>query len=231
MKRKEVAQVVAMLAAAYPNANITDTTSSVYERMLADLDFETTERAVARLLGSSRFLPTIAEIRAAATELTIGPVRTGVEAYDELMQAVRAHGRCYGGEPAPEFADPIIARAVGVWGSWNDLCSSPSDDPGGRARFIELYDELAKRGRQDVASGIPLPAPTTERRHALPAPIDSQAQVATRVRPGPADATTGRPDGAALVSRIGSQAPTRAPEVSHRRYTTEELDAAIGGAR
>lgn len=213
-----------MLFAAFPAARgdveSWQRTLRVYAEMLLDLDRDAVRKAVQRLIGTAKWLPTVAEIRAAATELVQGPMRSGAEAYDELTRAVRRHGRCYGGEPAPEFADPLISRCLGVWGSWNDLCNSPSDDPGGRARFIELYGELAKRERDAVSSGIPLPEPRSEtalaaprkRREPLPAPV---AAPATPTELAGALVRTPRP---------------RPPDVPYRRYSAEELDAALRGA-
>ena len=63
MKKSECAQIVAMLFAAYPQSKGSESTSAVYEEHLADLDFAATKAAIGRLLKSSKFLPTIAEIR------------------------------------------------------------------------------------------------------------------------------------------------------------------------
>lgn len=54
-----------MLIGAFPNAKTSEATSQVYETMLADLDAGLARRAVTRLIGTSKFLPTISEIREA----------------------------------------------------------------------------------------------------------------------------------------------------------------------
>ena len=155
MTPKQAAQTVALLAAAYPYAKVSVDTSQVYENMLGDLDFDVTKQAVARLVTTSKFMPTIAEIREASTALRLGPPRTGGEAWADACAAVRKVGR-YG---TPKWQDPILAETMRLWGAWRDFCNSPEDDPGGRARFIEMYDQLAARKRADVVSGIALPAP------------------------------------------------------------------------
>jgi hypothetical protein len=159
--RAQAAQLVAMLAAAYAGsaAKVSDETAEVYERMLLDQDFQATQRAIARLIRSSKWLPTIAEILGATTALEQGAKRTGGEAWGDVTLAIRRTG--YVG--VPKFEDPIVAEIVTRWG-WRALCCD-GNDVADRARFIELYDQLAARQRDDVVSGIPLPkalgAPTT----------------------------------------------------------------------
>jgi hypothetical protein len=155
MKKSETTEIVMMLLASYPAARTAEKTPEVYEAMLADLDYAIARRAVTRLIATSKWLPTIAEIREACTALSHGPLRAGGEAWQDAMSEVRRVGRY----EAPRFADPLVVETMRLWGSWQGFCDSPQDDPGGRARFIELYDQLAARRRADVVSGIPLPAP------------------------------------------------------------------------
>lgn len=210
MTPSEIDELLMMLVAAYPNMKVTDATTKLYEVTLADLDEGLARRAVIRIITTSKFPPTIAEIREACSLQSAGPVRSGADAYGVLMEAVRRHGRCYG-EPAPEFSDPLIAKCIGVWGSWNDLCNSPSADPGGRARFIELYDELARAARQDQVSGQALPRPQPIRefwiereRRELTAANDAQS-----IAPIVAIKTAPKPQG---------------PNPNHRKFSNEELE-------
>lgn len=211
MKKSEAAELVMMLIAAFPAAKTNGTTSAVYEQMLADLDAGCARKAVTRLIGTSKWLPTVSEIRGATADLQLGPRGTGEQAYQTALQAVRSVGRSYGGESAPAFKDPLINRAVGIFGSWNDFCSSPTDDPGGRARFIELYDQLAQAEREDFVSGIPLPKPA------------AQTPLLVRDRPRPALTAPVR----SLVKVDPSRVRQRPAEPVHRKYTAEELDAAL----
>jgi len=159
----ESAKVVAMLMAAYPQAQMTRQTSGMYERMLADLDRDVAVAAVERLIGSAKWLPTIAEIRFAAAEVRYGPRRLGGEAWGDVVAEMRRVGS-YG---APRFQDPIVTDAVRMLG-WQGLCSS-TNEVADRARFVELYDGLAERNRKEtvVSKGLALPvgpgAPQLER--------------------------------------------------------------------
>ncbi len=162
----EAAELFRDIVAAYPNANVSERASEVYETMLADVDARAARAAAARLLATSRFMPTIAEIREAAAELTLGPRRLGGEAWGDVGMAVRRYGR----NRTPEFADPLVAEAVRQLG-WLSICDS-TNDVADRARFIELYDGLAQRERRDTVAGpaLALPAPKSGQRQLKPVP-------------------------------------------------------------
>lgn len=63
MKPSEAAELVMMLLGAYPTAKSTAATGHVFESMLADLDVRTAREAVKRLIATSKFMPSVAEIR------------------------------------------------------------------------------------------------------------------------------------------------------------------------
>jgi len=65
MKHSEAAELVLMMLAAFPSAKVTDSTSQVYEGMLADIDVAVARRAVHKLIATSKWFPTVAEIREA----------------------------------------------------------------------------------------------------------------------------------------------------------------------
>jgi hypothetical protein len=153
VKAIEAAKLVAMLAAAYRDTKISAETSRVYETMLADLELETAKAAVARLIATSKWLPTIAEIRSTAADVERGPVRTGGEAWGDVLAEIRRTG--YIG--APSFRDPVVTDCVHMM-TWRGLCLG-ENEAADRARFIELYENLAQRRRDDVVAGRELPTP------------------------------------------------------------------------
>ena len=69
MNKPDVKRLVAVLKAAYPRQELPPETVAIYAEMLADLDAETATAAVKRAIQTSRFFPTIAEIRNVAAEL------------------------------------------------------------------------------------------------------------------------------------------------------------------
>jgi hypothetical protein len=227
MKRSEVIELVLMLMQAYPNAKVGERTCEVYEQALLDLDRDHARSATSRLIATSKWLPTIAEIRAAATDLRLGPGRTGGEAWADAITAVRVVGR-YG---VPTWSDPLLGEAMRMWGSWRDFCNSPEDDPGGRARFIELYEQLASRGRAAAVSGIALPAPkTAPRLVAAPAPARRDvSRVTSHVGAGPvAERSTSQPSASNREPKRATARPVS--PFAGRKMSAEEIDAALGEA-
>ncbi len=105
MKPSEAAEIVLMLMAAFPASKTLPTTSAVYECSLADLDAAVARKAVTRLIATRKWLPTVAEIRSAATDLRLGAVRDGGEAWKDAVAAVRYVGRY----DVPAFPDPLAA--------------------------------------------------------------------------------------------------------------------------
>lgn len=119
---------------------------------LEDLDQARAMVALRRVVRTARFLPTIAEIREAAVEVAHGARKNGGEAWGEVRALVARQGRYR--TPGVDFAieDELVAAAVRAFG-WSELCrgENPSAD---RARFIELYDQLA-RGERRAAQIAP----------------------------------------------------------------------------
>jgi hypothetical protein len=130
---------------------VSEATAEVYVTMLADLDFDAAKEACARLMATSTFLPSIAEIRETVVNVQHGPQRTGEEAWKDVCAEIRA----VGAYEAPRFNDPVVAECVRSLG-WRTLCLGPND-AADRARFIALYDELTTRARKDTIAGRALP--------------------------------------------------------------------------
>jgi hypothetical protein len=143
----EAAKLVAAMIAAFPQARVTPGTSPVYERMLADLDYVAAQAAVERLIATSRFMPTVAELRSTVLDLTHGERRPGGEAWGDVLKAIGRVGKYR----TPTFADQSVARAVTALG-WENICDS-DNQVADRARFIELYDQLATSERKERSAG------------------------------------------------------------------------------
>lgn len=152
MTRAEAAKIVAYMVEGFPSmsSKFTEANAQVYETQLMDLDFEVTQKALARLLNTDKWLPSIAEIREEVANIQHGPVRAGGEAWGDVLYEIQRTG--YMGTPA--FSDPLVAEIVERWG-WRRLCLE-GDDVSDRARFIDLYDKRAAQVRSDLASGIPI---------------------------------------------------------------------------
>ena len=170
-----------MLAAAYPAQRQRMTTDdvramvAVYIAGLADLDYDRVRAAVDRLVKSSRFIPTIAEIREAAVDVAHGARRGGLEAWGEVTREARRicglseHDVIRDPQLArPRLTDPVAIEAARSIG-WDEIRDRRVGDVSTRARFIDLYDQLAQGERKDAAiahgaTSRALPQRTTEQR-------------------------------------------------------------------
>lgn len=152
MNRSETAKILAVIAAAWPNARASDLDVNlqvdVWADLLEDLDYRACSLAVRSLAQTQKFAPGVAEIRAYVLELERGPVRPGGEAWRDFLDAVSR----YGAYRTPAFADPIVSRCVTSLG-WQELCLS-ENQVADRARFIELYDRLAASQRREQQSPL-----------------------------------------------------------------------------
>jgi hypothetical protein len=60
--KAQVSQLVAILMACYPNARVPDGTVVAYETFLVELEHEQAQQAVATLVRTSKYFPSIAEV-------------------------------------------------------------------------------------------------------------------------------------------------------------------------
>jgi hypothetical protein len=151
----EGGEVLKLLAAAYPtqrqrmSRDDARAMAAVYIAGLADLDAARTRAAVGRLVKSSRYIPTIAEIRGAAVDVAHGSRMAGGAAWGECLRLIRRYGSHRW--PGSDFtvSDPVLLATIRALG-WPDLCQSDNAHAD-RARFIELYDQLAAGERKEAA--------------------------------------------------------------------------------
>lgn len=154
MKPSEIHKLIAIVEAnwstpdrplKFPEAKV-----MLWVRMLSDLDGTAVAAAMDSLFATSKFPPTIAEIREMAAGFSHGQIRDGGEAWGDVGRAIRKIGRYRD----PEFDDEITARCVRALG-WVNLCDS-ENSVADRARFIELYDQLAAKKRKgELVDALP----------------------------------------------------------------------------
>ena len=140
----EVTKLIGVMAAAYPNTQIADATVQVYVSMLKDLEIGVLTPAIQQAMAESEFLPTIARIREKAIALTQPEHVSSLEAWGIVKKAMQQVGFYR----SPEFADPLIAKAVDCIG-WQTLCSS-ENEPADRAHFSKVYESLVRREIDDA---------------------------------------------------------------------------------
>lgn len=155
MTEVDAQQIVMILTAAFPrefsalDAEQQRDTRRVYRLMLGDLDADRAEAAVKRLVATARFMPTVAEIRAAVGVVAHGVKRSSAEAWGDVHAAMRKYGSHRSPGVDFNFDDPIVVRIVRAFG-WYDLCAS-ENTIADRARFIDAYEKMESTERTEAA--------------------------------------------------------------------------------
>lgn len=144
MTAAEVAKLLAIAAAAWPQARLSPETSLVWEDLLSDIEPGIASRALRRLVATSRWLPAISELRAECLALRQPTQRPAMQAWGDVLAAVHKYGY-YG---TPQFPCPITAAAVSALG-WREICLS-EHQASDRARFCEAYDQIARRAQSEA---------------------------------------------------------------------------------
>ena len=142
MSPAEVARILAVVAAAYPGFEVDDIKHSVWLGFLGDLDYQVVNEAVKRHVCTSRFPPSIAEIREHAAAVMNPEAITGAEAWGEFIAAIKRYG-CNHEREALESLHPDTARVARLMG-WYDSCMSENVDVL-RGQFLRMFEQLRKR--------------------------------------------------------------------------------------
>jgi hypothetical protein len=140
MTESKIADVLALLVGSYPRQALGAATLNAYTVMLVDLDGDQAMRAVTELVATSKWFPSIAEIRERAAEST-----AGVPDFDQAWDEVQARIQDTGYGPMPQWSSPALADSVRAIG-WKTLCHDENQATV-RAQFRDMY---AKRREREV---------------------------------------------------------------------------------
>ena len=181
MNRQEAAKLAAVAMGAYPSqaakltSKLAEAMIAAYETLLDDIPYEMANAALRALAQTEKFMPSVADIRAACLELTKGPKRPGGDAWGDVIAL-----RTFRDVSTMDEVDPItlhICKEFGwveyrtLWRNGADLeqwhVVSGENESADRARFIELYDKLKAQGHREAAAPV-LAAARKARERALP---------------------------------------------------------------
>ena len=135
----EIAEILLVAAAAYPNFKLPPESVKAYTVFLEHLSADVLRLAVMEAVKESVFFPTVAEIMKHTDALLHPSYPTAGGAWGEAVEMMRFRGHSW----EPKFDNPITQKCIEALG-WYYLCMS-INQVADRARFIELYDELARR--------------------------------------------------------------------------------------
>jgi hypothetical protein len=155
--RTEAAKLVTMVLATWKTqasrmdgVDDVSTMISAWHVALRDLDGDVAASALVRLQATSRFMPSPADLRAAADEISRGARRAPAEAWGDVRKAIGRWGRNRPPGEKWNFEDPLVRRAVDALG-WVELCES-ENAVADRARFIEVYRDVEEASRVEAVT-------------------------------------------------------------------------------
>ncbi len=147
MDKTTAIQCLMILKASYPRADVTQETLTAYATMLKDVDAIDARSAIERLICTSKFFPTIAEIRAEVAAAKTAHLPEPEAAWGEVQRAI---GK-FGVHRVPEFSCPEIAAAVSDTG-WRTICLSENVTTT-RAHFRGAYRAILEGERESHQLG------------------------------------------------------------------------------
>lgn len=146
MTKAQTAKLLAVVAAAYPSFEVDETRVEVWRELLGDLDFELLGVAVRRHITSSRFAPTVAEIREQAMRASGSEQMTAGEAWGAVHEAVQIYGY-YRPQEGLDSLPPLVARAAKQIG-WSQICLE-TEVGVLRGQFMRVFEQLARRAERE----------------------------------------------------------------------------------
>lgn len=140
----------------YPACKLEASGLMLYARALQDVPLDELDAAMVRLMRTSKFFPTVAEILESVKttrEVISGKDTSGAgAAWHEAMELVR-----HVGPYRPwTYSSPAVERAVKQFGKI-ELCELETDDVNtARAQFMRIYNAEAERerGREEVRATL-----------------------------------------------------------------------------
>lgn len=150
VNRKEIINLLGIATANFPNLQQKEMkpTAVLWEKALSDISYDIAEKAVIKVLSTSKFFPTIAEIREAVAQITQPRTLDAMEAWGLIGDAIRKYG-FYRQKEAMESL-PEDVRAMVKRFTWRELCLSETPDIL-RAQFRMAWETQSKRTKELMA--------------------------------------------------------------------------------
>ena len=115
---------------------------NIWYALLKDLDYNIAQAAIQKHMVTSKFPPTIADIREQAASVTYGEKPMWSDGWDLVLKAIRKYGSYAPVEAMASF-DPITRRCVERLG-YMELCQS-TNIVADRANFRMIFEQIADR--------------------------------------------------------------------------------------
>ncbi|WP_026676753.1 replicative helicase loader/inhibitor [Fictibacillus gelatini] len=147
MNRKEIINLLAIATANFPSMQEKDMkpTAILWEKALNDIDYNIAEKALLKVLSTSKFFPTISEIREAAADLTQPRTLDAMEAWGLIVEAIRRYGLYNPGKAMESLPDEVVEMVKQF--TWRELCLSENPETL-RAQFRMAWETRSKRQKE-----------------------------------------------------------------------------------
>ena len=161
MSEQEFMKIASAIKTSYPTVNVLKDKPSmdIWYMMLSDLDYRVCQTAVLELISTSKFPPTIPEIREKCSYLTSPEIKEWSEAWEEVQRSIGKYGM-YQPQEALESFDELTRKCVNRIGYVN-ICTS-ENITADRANFRMIYETEANRKRTE--NQLPLSLRTEKQR-------------------------------------------------------------------
>lgn len=148
MIKNEFAIFASALKTYYPRENLLPNTQAMelWFKQLEDIPYKVAETALNKWVATNKWSPSIADIRAQASEIVNGAIPDWGKGWEQVENAIRRYGTYREGEALESF-DEITRQAVNRLG-FKNICLSENPQAD-RANFRMIYEELAQRKKQD----------------------------------------------------------------------------------
>ena len=115
---------------------------NIWYQLLQDIDYKIANAAIQKYMLTSKFPPTIADIREQAASVVSGEKPLWSDGWEEVVRAIKNYGS-YGQKEAMESMSEITRMAVRRMG-YIDLCRS-ENPVADRANFRMIFEQIAER--------------------------------------------------------------------------------------
>ena len=149
-KQKEIIKMLCGFRQAFPNTKADSDTMLIYSYALMDMEVGLIYAAMMKILHTSTFFPSVAEIRSTGEKLlnfnSKNTLPTAGEAWEEVQKQVRKVGP-YSSQPW-EFSCPEVEKAARQFGLM-ELCRLQENEVNtARAQFMRIYDRQQEKMKE-----------------------------------------------------------------------------------
>jgi len=154
MTKEQCEDILVMLKACYPNfkLELNSKESRYWVASLIDLEFEKAFIAAQQLTKTSKWAPSIAEIRAVYTELLLPDLVDAEQAWGIVVQAINKHGGIYSTDAAMNELPRQVQEAVKWIGGIKAISQAEKPDVL-RGQFIRTMEAVNKRVTKELSLG------------------------------------------------------------------------------